>query len=109
MIYPMMANVILMACLLPFVYKPLPVEHLGLLAVMSLLGFTGGLCVIAAYRHADAAMIAPMQYSQIIWATLFGYVLFGEQLTWTTALGSPYSSLSVAWSEIVRPKPCSLM
>lgn len=88
MIYPMMANVILMACLLPFVYKPMPVEHLGLLAVMSLLGFCAGLCIIAAYRFADAAIIAPMQYSQIIWGAGFGLLFFSETPDRATGIGA---------------------
>ena len=88
MLYPMMANFLLMGCLQPFVYQPMPVSHLGLLAVMSALGFTGGLCVIMAYRAADAAMIAPMQYSQIIWGAAFGYFVFAEvpdRYTWIGA------------------------
>ncbi len=88
MLYPMMANVILMACLLPFVYKPLPVEHLGLLAMMSFLGFTAGLCIIAAYRFADAAIVAPMQYSQIIWGAAFGFLIFKETPDQATGLGA---------------------
>ncbi len=88
MLYPMMANVILMACLLPFVYKPMPVEHLGLLAVMSLLGFSAGLCIIAAYRFADAAIVAPMQYSQIIWGAGFGFLFFSETPDQATGIGA---------------------
>lgn len=88
MLYPMMANVILMACLLPFVYKPLPAGHLGLLAIMSFLGFAAGLCIIAAYRFADAAMVAPMQYSQIIWGAAFGFLFFRETPDQATGLGA---------------------
>ncbi len=88
MLYPMMANVILMACLMPFVYQPLPVDHLGLLAVMSFLGFSGGLCIIAAYRFADAAMVAPMQYSQIIWGAGFGFLFFKEVPDQATGVGA---------------------
>ncbi|MEM7752835.1 MAG: DMT family transporter [Pseudomonadota bacterium] len=88
MLYPMMTNVILMACLLPFVYQPMPVEHLGLLAVMSCLGFCAGLCIIAAYRYADAAIIAPMQYSQIIWGAGFGFLFFNETPDRATGLGA---------------------
>ncbi len=88
MLYPMMANIVLMGLILPFVYKPLPLEHLGYLAVMSFLGFCGGMCIILAYRAADAAMIAPMQYSQIIWGAGFGFVVFSEvpdRYTWIGA------------------------
>ena len=88
MLYPMMANFVLMACLLPFFYKPMPIEHLGLLAVMSLLGFSAGLCIIAAYRFGDAAIIAPMQYSQIIWGAGFGFLFFNETPDSATGLGA---------------------
>lgn len=88
MLYPMMANVLIMGCILPFVYKPMPVEHLGLLAIVAFLGFIGGLCVIAAYRFGDAAIVAPMQYSQIIWGAFFGFVLFSEVPDQATGLGA---------------------
>ncbi len=85
MLYPMTANFVLMGAVLPFVYVPMPAAHLGLLAVMSALGFAAALTIISAYRSADAAVVAPMQYSQIIWAALFGAFLFGEtpdRATW---------------------------
>lgn len=88
LLYPMVANFVVMGSILPFVYRPMPVEHLGMLAVMALLGSIGGLLVISAYRAGDAAMVAPMQYSQMIWATLFGIVLFGERPTGFTLLGA---------------------
>lgn len=88
MLYPMMANVVLMGAILPFVYRPMPAEHFGLLAVVALLGFTGGLCTIAAYRSADAAIVAPMQYSQIIWGASFGFVFFAETPDMYTGIGA---------------------
>jgi len=30
--------------------------------------------------YASAAVVGPIQYSQMIWAVLFGYVLFGDRL-----------------------------
>ena len=87
MLYPMMANIVVMGCALPFVYRPMAVEHLGAVAVVSVLGFIGGLCMIAAYRRGDAAIVAPMQYSQIIWAALFGAFFFMEYPDQTTWIG----------------------
>ncbi len=88
MLYPMMANFLAMGAILPFVYRPMPVEDLGLLAVLAALGFTGGLCIISAYRNADAAMVAPMQYSQIIWGAGFGFVFFSETPDQYTGIGA---------------------
>ena len=61
LLYPMMANFLVMACLLGFVYQPMPVIHLGGTGLMAVLGFVGGLCIIGAYREGRAVIVAPMQ------------------------------------------------
>ncbi len=88
LLYPMMANFLIMGCALPFVYHPLPVIDLGALLVMALLGFLGGLLHIAAYRSGSAVVVAPMQYSQILWAVLYGALFFGERPDLNTAIGA---------------------
>ena len=88
MLYPMMANVVLMGMALPFVYVPMPIEHLGGLAVIAAFGFAGATCMTLAYRSGDAAIVAPMQYSQIIWAAVFGYVFFDEVPGTATWIGA---------------------
>lgn len=88
MLYPMMANFVVMACLLPMVYRPMPLTDLGLSAAMSILGFAAALLIIVAYRTGTAAVVAPMQYSQILWATLFGLTLFDEVPDLWTIVGS---------------------
>lgn len=88
MLYPMVASFLLMGAAMPFVYLPMPVAHLGLLAVMALLGLGGAMLVIAAYRTAPAIIVAPMQYSQIIWAALYGSLFFGEKIDFFTGFGT---------------------
>jgi len=87
MLYPFAGQLLVTALLLPFVFVPMPVAHLGLTWLMALELFVGSLCIIAAYRHAPAVVAAPMQYSQIIWATVFGVLFFDEHLDPQTALG----------------------
>jgi drug/metabolite transporter (DMT)-like permease len=88
LLYPMMANLAVMACALPFVYRPMLPEHLGLMALLSVLGWIGGVVIIAAYKAGEAVIVAPMQYSQILWATVYGYVFFNETVDGTTAVGT---------------------
>lgn len=88
MLYPMVANFLFMAIALPFVYIPVPAGHFGMMFAMSGLGLLGGLLIIAAYRRAPAIIVAPMQYSQIIWAILFGYLFFNEDIDLMTAIGT---------------------
>lgn len=88
LLYPMMANFLIMGALLPVFYRPMPALHLGLMALIAVMGFAGGLALIVAYRNARAVIVAPMQYSQIIWASIYGAAFFGEGVDRNTAIGA---------------------
>ena len=88
LLYPMMANFVVMGCALPFVYVEMPGLSVAGLAAMALLGFMAALCTIAAYRSGSAVVVAPMQYSQILWAVIYGAIFFDETADWNTALGA---------------------
>lgn len=94
LLYPMAVNFVLMALLMPFVYQPLPLLHLGGIGLISVLGFTAGLFMIYAYKTGEAAVVAPMQYSQILWASGYGYFLFDEVVDKATIIGSGIIILS---------------
>ncbi|MDJ0821393.1 MAG: DMT family transporter [Paracoccaceae bacterium] len=86
LLYPMLANFLVMSVLLPFVYVPMPLTHLGAIALMSAMAFAASRLIISAYKAGEAVIVAPMQYSQILWATVYGALLFGEfPDTWTIA------------------------
>lgn len=88
LLYPMLANFVGMGAVLPFVYQPMPLPHLGGLALMSVMAFAASALIIRAYKTAEAAIVAPMQYSQILWATLFGAILFDEVPDLWTGIGA---------------------
>ncbi|NDR57812.1 DMT family transporter [Aliiruegeria sabulilitoris] len=88
LLYPMVANVIVMGAILPFVYVPLSGIDLAAQAVIAVLAFGATLGVIAAYKAGEAVIVAPMQYSQIIWATFYGMILFGESPDMATVIGA---------------------
>ena len=88
LLYPLLANFGVMLCILPFVYVPMPLADLGLVLLIALLAVTAMSLMIRAYTLADAAIVAPMQYSQILWATLFGWLFFAETSDLTTFIGA---------------------
>lgn len=88
LLYPLVANFVIMGAAIPFVYQPMPVQDLGRVALTALLAFAAMNCMIYAYRHAEAALIAPMQYSQILWALFYGALLFQETPSRTTLIGA---------------------
>jgi S-adenosylmethionine uptake transporter len=60
--------------------QPMAPRDLALTAVMAGASFAGSLLVIAAYCRAPAIVVAPMQYSQILWAASLGALLFDETI-----------------------------
>lgn len=87
LLFPMLANFVCMGAALPFVYKPMPLTHFAALALIAIMSLAAGLCLIAAYRRTEAVIAAPMQYSQIIWAALYGYFIFDEDIDLMTGIG----------------------
>jgi drug/metabolite transporter (DMT)-like permease len=53
-------------------------HDLALMATSGLLGGTALLVLIAAYRRSPAALVAPFQYSQMLWAILLGALIWGD-------------------------------
>lgn len=83
-----MAQVLAMGALMPLTYRPMPLEHLVLLAAMGAFGTVAATFVVMAYRHAAASIVAPMQYSQLLWAVFYGWILFKEGIDLWTAIGA---------------------
>ncbi len=88
LLYPMVANFVVMGAALAFVYEPMPITHLGMLAVIAALAWIASRLIVTAYSIGEAAIIAPMQYSQIVWAIVFGLLFFDESIDFYTAVGS---------------------
>jgi drug/metabolite transporter (DMT)-like permease len=65
-------------CGLPFYAAWLPIEAYLLLVAGGLAGTAGHLMMAAAFRRAPTAVIAPLLYTQIVWATLIGWFFFQE-------------------------------
>ncbi len=51
-------------------------------------GAVGHFILATAFSRAEAASLAPLDYTSLIWAVLFGFLFFGETPGWSTLLGS---------------------
>ncbi|MGB0843872.1 MAG: DMT family transporter [Alphaproteobacteria bacterium] len=101
-LYPLILSVAIMGSMLPLVYEPVKLNHLAMMAAIALLSVFAQHCIIGAYRVAAAALIAPLQYSQIIWASIFGILFFAEKPDTFVLAGSSIiiaSGLFVVWRE----------
>lgn len=74
----------------------------ALLVSVGLAGGIGQIAMTNSLRLAPVAVVVPMDYSGLVWATLFGWVLFGALPTPMTWLGAPIivaSGLYIVWRE----------
>ncbi|MDO5336622.1 MAG: DMT family transporter [Eubacteriales bacterium] len=59
-------------------HEPMTLRQLGILLLAGLCAAGGQFTITAAYTYAPARKISIFDYSQIIFATMLGFVLFGE-------------------------------
>jgi len=53
-------------------------ETAGLLVLIGIAGGIGQILLTQSYRYADASTVAPFDYANMLWAVLFGWMLFAE-------------------------------
>jgi drug/metabolite transporter (DMT)-like permease len=86
----------------PFFARGHDLTTLVILATMGLFGGLGQIAFTAALKHAPVSAVMPMDYSSLIWATLYGWLLFDTLPTPWTWLGVPVivaSGLYIVWRE----------
>ena len=61
------------------------------------LGFIAQICVTKSFQLADASLLAPLDFSSVIWSFFFGYLFFNEILTSNILIGGTIVLLSVGY------------
>lgn len=72
----------------PFVWVTPAASDLPWLVALGLLGAAGHCLLVLAFARAPASILAPMSYSQLIWAGLAGVLVFGDWPDGWTLLGA---------------------
>jgi drug/metabolite transporter (DMT)-like permease len=60
----------------------------AMIALSGLLIGCGHYLQIEAFRQAEAAMVVPFRYTALLWATVFGWLVFGDLPTVATLIGA---------------------
>lgn len=69
-------------------WRPIPLHELGLFIASGLLVGLAHFCLIESFRLGEAALVAPFKYGNLLWATLFGFLFFGQWPDWQTLAGA---------------------
>jgi drug/metabolite transporter (DMT)-like permease len=105
MTYSSIAGVCILSTLVPFVWVA-PTWHDILFGVFIGVASTAGQwIVVLAFRYADASVLAPFSYTQLLWVSILGFLVFGEVPDIWTITGAAFivaSGLYTAHRERVR-------
>jgi len=105
MTYSSIAGVAILSALVPFVWVT-PSWHDIMFGVLIGVASTAGQwIVVLAFRYADASVLAPFSYSQLLWVSILGFLVFGEIPSIWTVIGAGFivgSGLYTAHRERVR-------
>ncbi|MBO6784561.1 MAG: DMT family transporter [Alphaproteobacteria bacterium] len=61
-----------------FYWQTPTLEQFAYLLVIGILGSSGHLLFVHAYKLADISLVEPVMFTRMIWAALIGFALFGE-------------------------------
>jgi len=105
MLYPQLGMSLTGIVFAPLLWVTPSLGDLGLFALAGLFGSVGVMCLTHAFRLGPAAVISPFEYSALIWATLLGFLLWGELPDKYTLVGAGIvilSGLYIVYRETVK-------
>lgn len=83
---------------------PVNVFDWGLFLLQGSCSTLGQLCMVRAFRVGEGSLLAPFEYTALIWAGLFGYIIWGDMPTLQVLGGTTIiicASLYIAHREAV--------
>jgi drug/metabolite transporter (DMT)-like permease len=105
MAYSAITGLCILSALVPLVWVP-PTLHDILFGILIGIASTAGQwIVVLAFRYADASVLAPFSYSQLLWVSILGFIIFGEVPDVWTVTGAAFiiaSGLYTAHRERIR-------
>jgi len=82
-------------------------EQLGLMVVVGVMATLGHLCMATALRTTEATIVAPVDYTRMLWAAGVGYMVFGEfpdVWTWVGGTVIFLSTVYITYRESRHPR-----
>src|SRR5690606_23220368 len=69
-------------------WAPMRLDHVARLAFASLLLLMGYYAGVVAMRVGEIGFVSPFRYSNLLWALVLGFVVFGDVPSWLTIAGA---------------------
>ena len=72
----------------PFAWVPPSPRDFALLSLLGVVAMLAHVCVNRSLKLAPASVVSPYQYTLLVWAVLFGYLVFGDVIHPATLAGA---------------------
>jgi drug/metabolite transporter (DMT)-like permease len=105
MTYSSIAGLFILSALVPFVWVTPTWHDIAFGILIGVASTAGQWIVVLAFRYADASVLAPFSYTQLLWVSVLGFFIFGEVPDAYTITGAAFivaSGLYTAHRERVR-------
>jgi drug/metabolite transporter (DMT)-like permease len=76
--YTAIVGGVAMTLVVPFFWQTPTLAQWGGLVAAGLLGGLGHWAIVIAYQRAEAPLVAPFAYTELVWATILGQAVFGD-------------------------------
>lgn len=78
---------VIMSFVVPWSWTPPDTLGWTMLLVIGSFGTMGHILIVRAFTHAPASLLAPFFYVHLVWATIYGWFVFGDVPTVATIIG----------------------
>jgi drug/metabolite transporter (DMT)-like permease len=103
--YTGIVGCVVLSFVVPFLWVTPSLSHVGLFLLLGSAGALGHLLLIKALEIERASVLSPIGYTQLLWVTLLGFLVFGQLPDGHAVLGMTIivgSGLYVAWGHRAR-------
>ncbi|MEM8973430.1 MAG: DMT family transporter [Pseudomonadota bacterium] len=88
LIYTSLGGIAWTSLLVPFFWTSPTQTHMVMFLVIGAMGAGAHFFMLQAFARAEASLLAPFNYSKLIWVTILGYMVFGDLPGIDTLIGS---------------------
>lgn len=106
--YTTLSGAIITSVIVLFVWVPPTPAQWGLFVLLSFIANGGHYLIVKSYDHAEASLLAPLAYTEMVMATFAGWYFFGDFPDLWTFVGVAIliaCAIYISWRERVRSVP----
>jgi drug/metabolite transporter (DMT)-like permease len=88
LLYTSIGGAVWASFIVPLYWTTPTIDHMAMFLAIGAMGVAAHFSMLQAFARAEASLLAPFNYSKLIWVTILGYLVFGDWPGLDTLIGS---------------------